>query len=762
MFMQRFFPTLVEPGMGSNLRRDVSGAVAATLISVPQTMAYGVIAVSLCGPDWTGAGVLAGLYGSVLAGILAVMLGSNPIIIVGPRAATVLVLAALLGHLIQLPGVDVVTALAYAGATVVMAGVFQVALGFLRLGLLAEFIPYPVIAGFLNGSALLIITSQWAPLTGLPKAASVGQFMGNLSGIAPGPLCLGLFTAVVIFKAPKFIKGVPPSLAGLVVGTAAYYLAGMLGFAGGLGGTVPPLPESAAIGLTDLASLGAAFGTLDAELLGIILPAALSMAALSSLDAALTSVTLDQIMMRRSDSNREIVAQGFANVLAGGLGLLPSSGSMARTGALCRAGARTALAPILTALFVLVVTLGLAPFVRLLPQAVVAGLLLVVGIDLFDKWSLGILRRLHWRSPSRQPLSDLLAIVVVVAATLIFNLVTAVGVGTLVSLTFFVLRMARSPIRRFYCASALVARMQGDFKRLAFMERHGDAIAVIELEGTLFFGSTAALLRKVDELMESGIRHFVLDMKRVKDLDATAARTLERLQAQAVKRGGCLAMAYVEPERRRRNREDLFFEDRRHHLGERRLWRALEQAGSLAVLDCTKLQPDLDGAVLLCERHLAASLAADGSLAELEQSSPAILNQLDKAALRRLRPYMTRCSLAAGQVIFKQGDPPDSIYFLASGGVEVSINLPRTDRKMRVQTLSEGAVFGEMAVIDPKPRSANITTLQESVCYRLSADDFERLKVEQPDLAFRLLENVALIFAERLRASNVMMAELEV
>lgn len=762
MFMRRFFPTLVEPGLGSNLWRDASGAVASALVSVPQTMAYGVIAVSLCGPGWTGAGVLAGLYGSVLAGLLAVILGSNPVVVVGPRAATVLVLAALIGHLLQLPGVDVVAALAYACVTVVLAGLFQVAMGWLRLGQLAEFIPYPVIAGFLNGSALLIITSQWGPLTGLPAASSLGQFVDNLAGIAPGPLCLGLFTAVVIVKAPRHVKGVPPALTGLVIGTVAYYLAGALGFAGVLGGTVPPLPDASAVGLTDLASLGAAFLTLDSELLGIILPAALSMAALSSLDAALTAVALDQITLRRSDMNREITAQGFANVLAGALGLLPSSGSMARTSPLCRAGARTALAPIVTALLILAVTVGLAPFVRLLPQAVIAGLLLVVGIDLFDKWSLGILRRLHWRSLSRQPLSDLFAIVVVVAATLIFNLVTAVGVGTLVSLGFFVLRMARSPIRRCYCASALAARMQGDFKRLAFMERHGDAIAIIELEGTLFFGSTAALHRKVDELMDSGIRHLVLDLKRVKDLDATAARALERLQAQAAKRGGCLTMAYVEPERRRRSRDDLFFEDRRHHAGERRLWRALEQAGSLAVLDRTKLHSDLDGAVLACEHHLAESLAAEGWVAELEQAHPAILTRLDKGALRRLRPYMTRIKLEAGQVIFRQGDPPDSIYFVASGRVEVSIDLPRTDRKMRVQTLSEGAVFGEMAVVDPKPRSANITTLDESVCYRLSSDDFDRLKHEQPDLAFRLLENVALIFAERLRASNVMMAELEV
>ena len=110
---------------------------------------------------------------------------------------------------------------------------------------------------------------------------------------------------------------------------------------------------------------------------------------------------------------------------------------------------------------------------------------------------------------------------------------------------------------------------------------------------------------------------------------------------------------------------------------------------------------------------------------------------------------------------FRQGDAPDSMYYIAAGRVDVTIDLPRTDRKLRVKTLARGAIFGEMAIIDPQPRSAYVTATETSICYRLSADNFERLKHEEVDLALRLLANTTLVFAERLRASNTLIAELE-
>jgi glutaminase len=101
------------------------------------------------------------------------------------------------------------------------------------------------------------------------------------------------------------------------------------------------------------------------------------------------------------------------------------------------------------------------------------------------------------------------------------------------------------------------------------------------------------------------------------------------------------------------------------------------------------------------------------------------------------------------------------VFFVASGRVEVLIDIPRTERKRKVQSLAAGSVFGEMALIDPKRRSASVIAVESTTCYWMSAENFERLKLEQPDIALKLIADVAMIFAERLRATNTMLAEIE-
>lgn len=759
----RVMPNLAMGELMRAPRREAAGALSCVIASVPQTMAYGAIAVAALGPQWTGLGIIAGLLSSVVNGAVAAALGGNPSTVTGPRAATILVFGAMLSQLAALPGLagtqgGPLVALGLAEAAVVASGLIQMLFAALRFGRLAGFVPYPVVAGFLNGSALLILFSQITPLTGLSLKMPPAGLADAWRLLQPGPLLLGLATAAVMMVSGRFLKRLPPALAGLAVGTAAYHLLAALGHGALLGGTIGALPAD---GLPEPADLEMILGQVspwDGGLLAILVPSALSMAALSSLDALLASVALDALTVRRSDGNRELLAQGLGNVAAGLLWMLPSSGSMARAGVLVRAGSRSALGPLLVAGLTLAVVTVAGGAVAVLPRAVLAGLLVVVAIELFDKWTLALLRR----GPRRWPRGDLSAVAVVVVTTLAFNLMVAVAMGVLLALVVFVARMARSPIRRSYAATALAARINGDPGRAALIERHGHRIAIIELEGALFFGSVAAVERRIEDLIAQGVVHVVLDLKRVRDADASGARSVERWHARLAKLGGALVLAYVERERRagpRGGGGDMAV-DRRRQGADRRLWRVFEQLGAVAALGADRFQSDVDRAVALCEADIRAHLA-DEALAEEWRVFPAILRGLDRAQLKVLRSVMSRHALAAGQSVFRQGDPPDSVYFLAAGRVEVVIDLAGTDRKLRVQTLTGGSIFGEMAVLDPKPRSASVEVRAPAVVYRLAAEDFEALKHAAPDLAFRLLENIALIFAERLRATNLLLAELE-
>lgn len=755
-------PNIWTAALWHQPRRELVAALTCVVASVPQSMAYGVIAVATLGHDWIGLGIIAALLSSVVNGLFAAILGGNPSTVSGPRAATILVFAAMLTHLAALPGLagnagGPLVALGLAELAVVLAGLIQVVFAVLGFGRLAGFVPYPVVAGFLNGSALLILLSQIKPLTGLSLSALPHSLAEAWQMFQPGPLALGAATAAIMVVSARRVRRLPAALVGLATGTVIYYLLALAGLAGNLGGTIGALPSQGLPAPSDLEMVLAQVSLFDPGVLTIVLPSALSMAALCTLDALLASVALDALTLRRSDGNRELVAQGLGNIAAGLLWMLPASGSMARAGVLVKAGSRTALGPLAVAAITFIVTSVLGGMVSILPRAVLAGLLVMVAVDLFDKWTLSLLRR-HYR---RWPRGDLTAVAVVVVATLVFNLMVAVAVGVLMSLFIFVARMGRSPIRHAYAATALAARIAGDPQRLALLERFGSRIGIIELEGALFFGSVAAVEEKVEELVAEGVRFVVLDLKRVKDADASGARLVERLHARLIRQGGALVLAYVERERRAGPRGAGVPVERRQHGGDRRLWRVFDQTGAVAVLGADRFHADVERAVAWCEDRLRDGLEDDAPGEELRALAPTILYSVDRAGLRALRAVMTRHELAAGETVFRQGDPPDSVYFLASGQVEITIALTGTDRRLRVQTLTRGSIFGEMAVLDPKPRSASIEVREAAVCYRLAAEDFERLKHEAPDLAFRLLENIALIFAERLRATNQLLAELE-
>jgi CRP-like cAMP-binding protein/anti-anti-sigma regulatory factor len=456
-----------------------------------------------------------------------------------------------------------------------------------------------------------------------------------------------------------------------------------------------------------------------------------------------------------------LIAEGVGNAMAGLFSMSPGSGSLVRTQAALKGGMASAATPIAIAMITLIVTTALAPLIGLLSQAVMAGLLIALGIDLVDKWTLARLRRLLSRNRGRTVArAELVVVLVVVATTLLADLATAVGVGVLLALLSFVIKMTRSPIRRCYRATALIPLIYDDIYRRSFIEKHGKNIAVLELEGALFFGTANELETRIDLVASEGAVHVVLDMRRVRHIDATGARTLERINAKLLQLGGLLVVSHVHRERRQQQGE-LIGKDHRSNSEARDNWIKLAYLGAISTLGESRFLNDIDAAVALCEHHLAGNLGGDSVVSELLAIHSPIMRNLNRSMLRGLRGYWSRITYMTGDVVFSQGSPPDGVFFIGAGRVEVLIDIPETDRKRKVQSLMVGSVFGEMALIDPKPRSASIIAVEPTTCYWMTSDSFERLKQEQTDIAFKLITNVAMIFAERLRATNTMLAEME-
>jgi CRP-like cAMP-binding protein len=158
---------------------------------------------------------------------------------------------------------------------------------------------------------------------------------------------------------------------------------------------------------------------------------------------------------------------------------------------------------------------------------------------------------------------------------------------------------------------------------------------------------------------------------------------------------------------------------------------------------------------------LATSLPSSEDATEILASDSALMRSLDRSMRRRLLGYLSRISYSAGETVFLQDSAPDGAYFVVCGRLDVLINVPGTERKRRMQTLTAGSVVGEMALLDARPRSASIVAVEPTTCYWMSSRNFARLKQEQNEIALALLSDVAMIFAERLRATTSMLAEMD-
>ena len=753
-----------------NLKGDFQGAIAAALVSLPLSMTIGVVAFLPLGSDYAVQGVLAGIYGAIILGFVTAILGGRSILVSGPRAASALILASLISQLLlnedlMFPsGKTIPNVLSIAFFAVLLAGAIQALCGAARMANIVKNIPYPVVAGFINSSAVLIILGQIWTLLDIRRQDSMLEIFEHLGEARPIVMVPAAMTIVtMLLMAKRFrVPMIPAPLAGLATGTAVFYLMRYLMKGADVGGTLGEvtsrLPTLHHADMFTSLSAGGEFMLVMA----MVVPAAISMAALASLDTLLSVSVLDDMTERRSDSNREMVAHGVGNMMSALAGGIIGAGGMIRTKPGYDAGGRTRTMVHMVSVMMLAAVLLLAPMIEYVPRAAISGMVLVLGFQIFDRWSFALFRGLFSRDRIRGSASwdDAFIVLLVIATALVFNLIAAVGVGIAVALIIFVLHMQRSLIRREGRGPDLHARSVWNERRQAVLQQCGHRIAVLELEGAIFFGSADFLEGRVGELVRSGVTHIVLDMKRITDIDSTGGLALERIGQRLRKAGGCLAVSYVPVERRRRGLPVAT--ERRKTDRPRQLWALIEQAGGLGAVDRNQFYPDTDSALAALEYLVIADFTSEDLSATMRHlRMPPILQGLSRQEVAVFRRLATRRFYKAGETVFSQGDRGDALYYISRGSVDISIHLKETGVGKRLQSLSEGNVFGEMAILDSKPRAASVIAKADTVCYRLGVEEFEKIKNDYPEAGIKLLNNFCRMFSERMRAANAIIGELE-
>jgi len=726
-----------------NVRSNVLGAALGAVVTLPLSMGLGVLAFAPFGPQLASRGVLAALYAAAFLGLVAILVGARGVAIYAPRSLVCFMIASVTADLYLeakwLPrDPDSIEAAIF--LLLAISGAFQLAFGLARLAKVVKFIPTPVIAGFQNSASLVIMGSQLHVLLGLSKRPSLGEWPAALGEARPLSALVAAATLAFVFNAPRITRRVPPLVLGLVGGTVLYHGLRVLGWEGLLGptlGHIPvAIPDGHEIGQIVAVTLLPGFSQ---ALPGIVLGAA-SIAVVCSLDVLISAKIVENLTGRRGNGTQELISIGTANLVTPLLGGISGSISLATTTTAIRGGASNSLALLVHGLLFLVLIPLVASVIGFMPRVVIGALVFYAGFQLFDRWTLELARRIarrkavNWRGISM----DLAIILGVTAVALSGQIILAVLLGVTVSIIVFMLRMARSVIRRERYGDAVHSRRARDTADEQLLLAGGRAILALELEGPLFFASAELLHNRIDAAMAEGVRYVILDMSRASELDSTGARIL--LQAhermKAAKRHLVLCGTEKRPE----------------------LAALVADHGIAEALTRERIFPDLDHALERCEDHLLEDWRQKVTSTEHAFDELDLVRDVDAAERPALRAALERREYDRGETVFRQGEEGDALYVIARGSASAWLRDPSGER--RLITFSQGTFFGEMALLDRERRSATVIADDRLVCYVLIRETFGQLSATHPRIGLAILASLSRELSLRMRRTNRTLAEL--
>jgi SulP family sulfate permease len=725
----------------NDMSGDFWGGLAAMLVALPAAIAFGVTIYAAIAPSYAALGALAGIIGATVIGLVAALLGGTDRLISAPCAPAAAVLSAFAIGLVGdgVPAGNIVLLLLMLG---ILAGLFQILFGVIGIGRLIRYIPYPVVSGYLTGVGLIIVGSQIAKLLGTPAGTTwyhslISPWLWDWHAVA-----IGAATIATMLIAPRLTRKVPGTILGIAAGAVTYFI---------LASQDPALFETVGNPLV-IGPLGASgdgyfasitarwheIGELRLAQVGALLGSALTLAVLLSIDTLKTCVVLDQMTRSQHNSNRELVAQGIANVSASSIGGIPGAGTMGATLVNLSSGATTRASGVVEGLSALVFALLLSNFIAWIPVAALAGILIAVGLRMIDREPLRFIQ-----SPAT--VFDFAVVVAVIVVALTIGLIAASGVGVAMAILLFLReQIGGSVVRHKLYVNQMSSNWHRPEAETHVLEQKGDQAVIFELQGSLFFGTTQQLYCLLDPEIKS--RQFViLDLKRVQSVDVTAAHMLSQVRDGLAERSAMLLLSNV--------RENL--------PNGRNLREFLEQTGVTDNSETVRLFDELDNAIEWVEDRL---------LGESEQVSPVQETALELAemelfklrkdeTLADLEARLEKVTYAAGATVYSRGQAGDAIYLIRRGSVKIFAPIG-AGRTRHIATFGRGDFFGGLAFLDGRPRGNDAIAASETEFFVLSLEQFNILADEHKRLAITLVTAIARSLALRLRHADTEMAML--
>lgn len=489
---------------------DLMAGIIVGIVALPLAIAFGIA---------SGVTPEKGIITAIVAGFVISALGGSKVQIGGPTGAFIIIIYGI----IQQYGMEGLT------IATLMAGVFLILFGFLHLGTIIKFIPYPIVVGFTSGIAVTIFTTQVKDLFGLNIASVPSDFIekwicyfNNFSTVDLWSSVIGIVSVVIIMLTPKVSKKIPGSLVAIIVMTVAALL--LKQFAG--------VESIETIGDRFAISNSLPEATVPAlswETIKNLVSPAITIAILGAIESLLSAAVADGVIGDHHNSNTELIAQGVANLASPIFGGIPATGAIARTMTNINNGGRTPIAGIVHAVVLLLIFLFLMPLAKYIPMACLAGVLVVVSYGMSG-----------WRSfiaLMKNPKSDVTVLLITFFLTIIFDLTIAIEVGLIIACLLFMRRMSETTdvhvISNEINPDDEDSDMHlGNIEHLTIPK----GVEVYEINGPYFFGAG----NRFEEIMATlGDRPQVriIRMRKVPFVDSTGIHNLTNLCEMSQKEG---------------------------------------------------------------------------------------------------------------------------------------------------------------------------------------------------------------------------------
>ncbi|OXC74546.1 SulP family inorganic anion transporter [Caballeronia sordidicola] len=719
-----------------SITRDATGALAGALTVVPIILSCGAVLYESMGAAWVTAGISAAFVAAVVAAIVTALLGKTPLHMNSPKTTHAAILLGLIASVATDPSFASANAsggvapILIACTALLVSGIVQTILGASRLGLLVKFVPYPVLAGFINGFAIQIILNQ------LPRALDIDgpeELLRALNGtvlINWWALGFALVSGAFVVLAKKRSGPVPAALIGLFAGTAIQMLCLRLVPDEDLGATIGALPPGIPLILrmTDILNFVSSADFYNHA--AVILATGITIALVSSIQSLLSISSTEQLFGARHNSNRELVVQGVSNIASALFGGAPSGGSPNITRIVHASGGRTGVTNLMYACALLALSYGLSQVVGHIPLSVMAGVVIVTSAEAMDKWTHQLLRAVGYggHSSTRRETFVNLAMVFVVTVLVVFaSVLVALGVGFAAALIAFIYRSNAQMIRRIQHATQLRSRTRRSRASVEALGQHGRRIAIVELDGPLFFGSAERVERVVsDEL--SGSDWVLLNLKRISHFDSSGVLMLKRLDELLVRSGRRLLFAPRHFEGRRRK-----------SLAE---WGLTKPEAELRVFDST------DAALSQAEDELLDKLAVQECDQEIDLAAFPVTQEMNDDERALLLSLATRRSFAAGEIVIGREGPRGGLLLLTRG--RLSALWEKDEKTLRTASYRAGMALGEIPSMQERQRLVKLVADTPAVLLELSQDALAHLRTTMPGLDAKLMRNLSIEIGYRL------------